>query len=390
MKKLLFVFGTRPEAIKMAPLIREFGKFPDLFVVKVCVTGQQREMLDQALSLFQIVPDYDLQIMQPGQDLCGITSRVLTGLNEVLEIVIPDLVVVQGDTTTTFAAALSAFYRKIPVVHIEAGLRTFDKFSPWPEEMNRCLTSRLATWHFAPTEKAKQNLVNENIPDDQIIVSGNTVIDALQWIVKRIHDGDIPEAEIIRSLCHDGYDTSRLHDNRKLILITGHRRENFGEGFRNICHAIRNISVKYPDIDLVWPVHLNPNVSYPVRDILGEESANKNVFLIKPLNYISIVYLMDKSYLVLTDSGGIQEEAPALGKPVLVMRDTTERPEGVEAGTVKLVGTDCDKIESEVSSLLTDPVLYKRMSQALNPYGDGNAAEKIVSYFMNLYPRNDP
>lgn len=390
MKKLLFVFGTRPEAIKMAPLIREFSKFPDLFVVKVCVTGQQREMLDQALSLFQIVPDYDLQIMQPGQDLCRITSRVLTGLNEVLENVIPDLVVVQGDTTTTFTAALSAFYHKIPVIHIEAGLRTFDRFNPFPEEINRCLTSSLTTWHFAPTAKAKQNLLNENIPDDQIIVSGNTVIDALQWIVKRIRDGDIPEAEIIRSLCHDGYDTSRLHNNRKLILVTGHRRENFGEGFRNICHAIRNISVKYSDIDLVWPVHLNPNVLKPVSDILDKEAVNKNVFLIKPLNYISFIYLMDKSYLVLTDSGGLQEEAPALGKPVLVMRDTTERPEGVEAGTVRLVGTERENIESGVSALLTDPVLYKRMSQAVNPYGDGKAAEKIVSYFMNLYPRNDP
>lgn len=373
----------------MAPLIREFKKYPDFFDVKACVTGQQREMLDQVLSLFQIMPDYDLQIMQPGQDLCGITSRVLTGLNEVLAKVIPDLVVVQGDTTTTFTAALTAFYHKIPVIHIEAGLRTFDRFNPWPEETNRCLTSRLATWHFTPTEKARQNLLFENIPGDHIIVCGNTVIDALHYIKDQIHIGEIPETEIIKSLHYNGYDVGRLNNNRKLILITGHRRENFGEGFRNICHAIRNISFKYPDIDLVWPVHLNPNVLKPVSDILDKEAVNKNVFLIKPLNYISFIYLMDKSYLVLTDSGGIQEEAPALGKPVLVMRDTTERPEGVEAGTVRLVGTERENIESGVSGLLTDPVLYQRMSKAVNPYGDGKAAEKIVSYFMNLYPGND-
>lgn len=388
-RKLLFVFGTRPEAIKMAPLIREFKKFPAYFEVQVCSTGQQREMLDQALSLFHITPDRDLHIMKPNQELCGMTSRILSGLDEILRSVNPDLVFVQGDTTTSVTAALAAFYCRIPVAHIEAGLRSHNICNPWPEEMNRSLIGRLATWHFAPTTEARQNLLVENIQSDHIIVTGNTVIDALLWIIKRIHEGDIPETEIIKTLLNEGYDTSRLNKNRKLILITGHRRDNFGDGFQNICHAIRNISMKHPEVDLVYPVHLNPNVLGPVHEILGKEPVSPNVFLMKPLDYLSFIYLMSKSYIVLTDSGGIQEEAPALGKPVLLMRNTTERPEGVEAGTVNLVGTDRVKIEKGVRSLLKDQVLYNRMSRALNPYGDGKAAERIVRFFMDLYQAHD-
>jgi len=388
-RKLLFVFGTRPEALKMAPLIREFREHPALFEVKVCVSGQQREMLDQALSICQISPDYDLNIMQPGQDLCTVTSRILSKLDKVLEIDDPDMVIVQGDTTTSLAASISAFYRKIPITHIEAGLRTFNKFSPWPEEMNRCLTSQLATWHFAPTVVSKNNLLAENIQPEQIMISGNTIIDELKWMVKRIESGDIPEKEIETSLLGKGYDIHRLKDNRKLILITGHRRESFGKGFQNICHAIRNISLVHPEVDLVFPVHLNPNVREPVHEILGEFQSDNNIFLLEPLDYPLFVYLLSKSYLVLTDSGGIQEEAPAFGLPVLLMRDTTERPEGVEAGTVRLVGTKREEIEFGVSSLLNDPVLYKRMSQASNPYGDGNAAKRIVDFFISQNRDND-
>lgn len=373
----------------MAPLIREFEKFPAYFDIQVCSTGQQREMLDQVLSLFSIIPDQDLNLMEPDQDLCGLTSRILSGMDGILRSVNPDLVFVQGDTTTSVTAALAAFYRRIPVAHIEAGLRSHDKYNPWPEEMNRSMTGSLATWHFTPTLKAKQNLLAENIQSDHIIVTGNTVIDALQWIVKRIHDGDISETEIIKTLFNEQYDTSRLNECRKLILITGHRRESLGDGLLNICSAIRNISVKFPEVDLVYPVHLNPNVLGPVHEILGKEPVSPNVFLMKPLDYLSFIYLMSKSYIVLTDSGGIQEEAPALGKPVLLMRNTTERPEGVEAGTVNLVGTDRVKIEKGVRSLLKDQVLYNRMSRALNPYGDGKAAERIVRFFMDLYQAHD-
>ena len=382
MRKILLVFGTRPEAIKMAPLVHEFKKHPIQFETKVCVTGQHREMLDQVLDLFQIVPDVDLNIMKSGQDLYDVTSRVLLGMRDVLEDLKPDLVFVHGDTTTSSAAALAAFYRRIPVAHVEAGLRTGDIYSPWPEEMNRQITGRIATYHFAPTLLSRQNLLKENVDAQHIVVTGNTVIDALHWVVNKIHSEQGLLDSLGDSVRNYGYDIDRLTTGKRLVLITGHRRENFGDGFLNICHAIRSLSNKYSEVDFVYPVHLNPNVRKPVLEILGD--ASDNVFLINPLQYLPFVFLMEQSYLILTDSGGIQEEAPGLGKPVLVMRDTTERPEAVEAGTVLLVGADQQRIEQGVSRLLEDSVLYKKMSEAVNPYGDGLASKRIVDYIMSL------
>ena len=380
-QNILLVFGTRPEAIKMLPLVHEFRKYPELFNTKVCVTGQHREMLDQVLALFQVVPDVDLDIMRSGQDLYDITSRVLLGMRDVLDSTKPDVVLVHGDTTTSMAAALAAYYRQVTVAHVEAGLRTRNIYSPWPEEINRQITGRLATYHFAPTQLSKQNLMDEHVDARNIIVTGNTVIDALHWVVKRIQSDDVLKGTMHNSILHYGYDTGRLDAGRRLVLITGHRRENFGEGFKNICHAIKELALQYPDVDYVYPVHLNPNVRTPVMEILGESA--ENVFLIDPLPYMEFVSLMEQSYLILTDSGGIQEEAPGLGKPVLVMRDTTERPEAVEAGTVLLVGTDKGKIKDSVSLLLNDASSYKRMSDAVNPYGDGNACGRIVDYLSN-------
>ncbi len=376
MKKILLVFGTRPEAIKMAPLVHEFKKYPDSFETIVCVTGQHREMLDQVLELFQIVPDYDLNIMKPNQDLYDVTSRILLGMRDVLKEVTPDVVFVHGDTTTSTASALAAFYQQIPVAHVEAGLRTGNIYSPWPEEMNRLITGRIAAYNFSPTPLSKQNLLKENVAESTITVTGNTVIDALQWVVKKIETEQALSASLQAELLAMGYDTNRLAEGKRLVLITGHRRENFGEGFLNICHAIKTLSQQYPDVDFVYPMHLNPNVRKPVMEILGDNAAN--IFLIEPLQYLQFVYLMEKSYLILTDSGGVQEEAPGLGKPVLVMRDTTERPEAVEAGTVLLVGTNRDKIEQGVSNLLEDSVLYTKMSEAINPYGDGLACGRII------------
>ena len=380
-QNILLVFGTRPEAIKMLPLVHEFRKYPELFNTKVCVTGQHREMLDQVLALFQVVPDVDLDIMRSGQDLYDITSRVLLGMRDVLDSTKPDVVLVHGDTTTSMAAALAAYYRQVTVAHVEAGLRTRNIYSPWPEEINRQITGRLATYHFAPTQLSKQNLMDEHVDARNIIVTGNTVIDALHWVVKRIQSDDVLKGTMHNSILHYGYDTGRLNAERRLVLITGHRRENFGEGFKNICHAIKELALQYPDVDYVYPLHLNPNVRKPVMEILGESA--ENVFLIDPLPYMEFVSLMEQSYLILTDSGGIQEEAPGLGKPVLVMRDTTERPEAVEAGTVLLVGTDKGKIKDSVSLLLNDASSYKRMSDAVNPYGDGNACGRIVDYLSN-------
>lgn len=382
MKRLLFVFGTRPEAIKMAPLVHAFKKQVDSFETIVCVTGQHREMLDQVLGLFQIVPDFDLNIMRPNQDLYDVTSRVLLGMRDVLKELKPDMVFVHGDTTTSSAAALAAFYQQIPVAHVEAGLRTGNIYSPWPEEMNRSITGRIATYHFAPTLCSKNNLLAEHVAERSILVTGNTVIDALHWVVNKIACDSKLQDEIRHEVKLAGYDIMRLEEGQKLILITGHRRENFGDGFLNICHAIASLAEKYPHVDFVYPMHLNPNVRKPVLDILRE--GKPNVFLIEPLQYLQFVYLMERSYVVLTDSGGIQEEAPGLGKPVLVMRDTTERPEAVEAGTVMLVGADRDRIEIAVSSLLEDKGLYEKMSKAVNPYGDGKACERIVDFLMEL------
>ena len=377
--KVMLVFGTRPEAIKMAPLVKEFQKYPDKFKTIVCVTGQHREMLDQVLRIFEIVPDYDLNIMKQGQDLYDVTSRVLLGMRDVLKKVQPDVVLVHGDTTTSTAAALAAFYQQIPVGHVEAGLRTHNIYSPWPEEMNRQITGRIATYHFAPTSLSRQNLLVENVKPEQIIVTGNTVIDALYMVVDKIKSDKILDKELEEVLLHSGYDVNRLSEGKKLVLITGHRRENFGEGFISICKAIQALTQKYPDVDFVYPMHLNPNVRRPIHEVFGVDLSNLgNMFFIEPLEYLSFVYLMEKSTIVLTDSGGIQEEAPGLGKPVLVMRDTTERPEALEAGTVKLVGTDFDKIVGEVSELLTNREYYERMSKAVNPYGDGMACERIV------------
>ena len=376
MKKILLVFGTRPEAIKMAPLVKKLQEYPEQFQTIVCVTGQHREMLDQVLRLFDITPDYDLNIMKPNQDLYDITSRILLGMRDVLKEVQPDIVLVHGDTTTSMAAALAAFYQQIPVGHVEAGLRTGKIYSPWPEEMNRLITGRITTHHFSPTPLAKENLLKENVDEKQIIVTGNTVIDALQMVVKRLAEDKALANEVATKIDQMGYDVQRLDGNRRMVLITGHRRENFGEGFLNICHAIKHLAEQYKDVDFVYPMHLNPNVRKPVLEILGEKT--DNVFLIEPLDYLPFVYMMQHSTLILTDSGGVQEEAPGLGKPVLVMRDTTERPEAVEAGTVLLVGTNREKIEQGVSMLLDDADIYRRMSEAVNPYGDGRACERIA------------
>ena len=377
MKNMMLVFGTRPEAIKMSPLVKEFQKYPEKFETIVCVTGQHREMLDQVLRIFDIQPDYDLNIMKQGQDLYDVTARVLTGMRDVLKETRPDIVLVHGDTTTSTAAALAAFYQQIPVGHIEAGLQTHNIYSPWPEEVNRQITGRIATYHFAPTSLSKDNLLQEGISGEQIIVTGNTVIDALYMVVEKIKNDGILSCELEKVLKASGYDISRLSDGRKLVLITGHRRENFGDGFISMCKAIKSLSEKYPEVDFVYPMHLNPNVRKPIHEVFGE-SQRANLFFIEPLEYLSFVYLMEKSAIVLTDSGGIQEEAPGLGKPVLVMRDTTERPEALEAGTVKLVGTDYDKIVNEVSGLLDSQEYYEKMSKAINPYGDGKACSRIV------------
>lgn len=377
MKTILLVFGTRPEAIKMAPLVKKFQQYPNDFRTVVCVTGQHREMLDQVLQIFEINPDYDLNIMKQGQDLYDVTSRVLVGLRDVLKAVLPDVVLVHGDTTTSMAAALAAFYQQIPVGHVEAWLRTHNIYSPWPEEINRQLTGRIATYHFAPTPLSRQNLMNEGVRSTHIHVTGNTVIDALYWVVDRIkRDGALAQT-LNGELLHSRYDVNRLSQGKKLVLITGHRRENFGNGFMQICKAIKTLVEKYPEVDFVYPMHLNPNVRKPIHEAFDGRSYD-NMYFIEPLEYLSFVYLMEKSTIVLTDSGGIQEEAPGLGKPVLVMRDTTERPEALEAGTVKLVGTNYDKIVQEVSLLLEDDAYYKKMSEAVNPYGDGKACERIV------------
>lgn len=379
MKTIMLVFGTRPEAIKMAPLVKEFQKYPETFKTVVCVTGQHRQMLDQVLQLFEITPDYDLNIMKQGQDLYDVTARVLTGIRDVLQEAKPDVVLVHGDTTTSTAAALASFYKQIPVGHVEAGLRTHNIYSPWPEEMNRQITGRIATYNFAPTPLSKQNLLREAVAEDSITVTGNTVIDALYWVVNKIKTDTALNGELQGLLAQAGYDVNRLADGKNLVLITGHRRENFGDGFINMCTAIRDLTQKYPDVDFVYPMHLNPNVRKPIHEVFGEDLSNLgNMFFIEPLEYLSFVYLMEKSNIVLTDSGGIQEEAPGLGKPVLVMRDTTERPEALEAGTVKLVGTDYDMIVNEVSLLLDDQAHYDAMSKAVNPYGDGLACERIV------------
>lgn len=383
MKKVLLVFGTRPEAIKMAPLVMELQKQKERIETVVCVTGQHREMLDQVLEIFDIKPDYDLNIMKRGQDLYDVTARVLTGMREVLKEIKPDIVLVHGDTTTSTAAALAAFYQQIPVGHVEAGLRTHNIYSPWPEEMNRLLTGRLATYHFSPTPLSRNNLIKESINDRNIIVTGNTVIDALYWVVDKIKNNKELDNELESVLSKAGYDVNRLDNGKKLVLITGHRRENFGDGFINMCTAIKDLTVKYPNVDFVYPMHLNPNVRKPIHEVFGEDlSGLKNMFFIEPLEYLSFVYLMEKSSIVLTDSGGIQEEAPGLGKPVLVMRDTTERPEALDAGTVKLVGTDYNKIVNEVSSLIDDKAAYEKMSKAVNPYGDGLACGRIVNALL--------
>lgn len=379
MKTVMLVFGTRPEAIKMAPLVKEFQKHPDSFRTLVCVTGQHRQMLDQVLEIFDIRPDYDLNIMRQGQDLYDVTARVLTGMRDVLAEARPDIVLVHGDTTTSTAAALAAFYRQIPVGHVEAGLRTHNIYSPWPEEMNRQITGRLASLHFAPTPLSRANLLAEGIPADKITVTGNTVIDALHMVTDKIRSNPELGRALTRQLAEAGYDTRRT-DSRRLVLITGHRRENFGDGFISMCRAIKALSEKYPEVDFVYPMHLNPNVRKPIHEVFGEDlDGLGNMFFIEPLEYLSFVFLMEKAHIVLTDSGGIQEEAPGLGKPVLVMRDTTERPEALEAGTVRLVGTDFDKIVNEVSALLDDTARYESMSRATNPYGDGNACPRILS-----------
>ncbi len=406
MKTVMLVFGTRPEAIKMAPLVKEFQKYPEAFKTVVCVTGQHRQMLDQVLQLFEIAPDYDLNIMKQGQDLYDVTARVLVGMRDVLKEAQPDVVLVHGDTTTSTAAALAAFYQQIPVGHVEAGLRTHNIYSPWPEEMNRQITGRIATYNFAPTQLSKANLLREAVAEESITVTGNTVIDALHWVVNKIKEGQALNSELKNLLAQAGYDVTRLDGGRKLVLITGHRRENFGDGFIHMCTAIKDLTMKYPDVDFVYPMHLNPNVRKPIAEVFGspiptlpnregsptgggqegthipplrgEAKRGLNMFFIEPLEYLSFVYLMEKSTIVLTDSGGIQEEAPGLGKPVLVMRDTTERPEALEAGTVKLVGTDYDKIMSEVSKLLDDAAYYDKMSKAVNPYGDGLTCSRIV------------
>jgi len=373
----MLVFGTRPEAIKMAPLVKAFQTDTENFKTIVCVTGQHRQMLDQVLNLFEITPDYDLNIMQAGQDLYDITSRVLIGMRDILEKTKPDVVLVHGDTTTSTAAALAAFYKQIPVGHVEAGLRTNDIYSPWPEEMNRQITGRISVYDFAPTPLSKQNLLRENVSEDKIFVTGNTVIDALHWVVKKLKSSSSMQTELSAFMKTTGYDPARLDNGKRLVLITGHRRENFGDGFISMCSAIKSLNMKYPDVDFVYPMHLNPNVRKPIHEVFGEVPPG-NMFFIEPLDYLPFVFMMEKSYLVLTDSGGIQEEAPGLGKPVLVMRNTTERPEALDAGTVKLVGTDFDLIVSEVSKLIEDSNHYHKMSHAVNPYGDGMACPRIL------------
>ena len=381
MKKIMLVFGTRPEAIKMAPLVKEFEKHPDEFDTIVCVTGQHREMLDQVLKIFDIKPNYDLNIMKQGQDLYDVTCRVLTGMRDVLKEVQPDVVLVHGDTTTSTASALAAFYQQIPVGHVEAGLRTRNIYSPWPEEMNRQITGRIATYNFSPTQLSRQNLLEERVDDEKITVTGNTVIDALYWVVEKIKNDKDLSKELQDILLKAGYNTNRLNNGRRLVLITGHRRENFGDGFIHICNAIKTLTQNYPDVDFVYPMHLNPNVRKPIHEVFGEDLSDLgNMFFIEPLEYLSFVYLMEKSSIVLTDSGGIQEEAPGLGKPVLVMRNTTERPEALDAGTVKLVGTDYDMILNSVSTLLNNKEEYNKMSKAVNPYGDGKACGRIVDF----------
>ncbi len=375
----MLVFGTRPEAIKMAPLVKEFQKYPQDFETIVCVTGQHREMLDQVLQIFEIMPNYDLNIMKQGQDLYDVTARVLTGMRDVLKETQPDVVLVHGDTTTSTAAALAAFYQQITVGHVEAGLRTGNIYSPWPEEMNRLITGRIATYNFSPTPLSQKNLLKENVNPESITVTGNTVIDALYMVVEKFKTNMALGKEQVAVLKKAGYDTDRLANGKKLVLITGHRRENFGDGFISMCTAIKDLKDKYPKVDFVYPMHLNPNVRKPIHEVFGEDLEGLgNMFFVEPLEYLSFVYLMEKSNLVLTDSGGIQEEAPGLGKPVLVMRDTTERPEALSAGTVKLVGTNYDKIVNEVSALLDDEAHYNEMSQAVNPYGDGFACGRIV------------
>ena len=388
MKKIMLVFGTRPEAIKMCPLVKEFQKYPEDFKTVVCVTGQHREMLDQVLQIFDVKPDYDLNIMKQGQDLYDVTARVLVGMRDILDTVKPDVVLVHGDTTTSMAAAMAAFYRQIPVGHVEAGLRTHNLYSPWPEEMNRQVTGRIAEYDFAPTPLSRQNLLDEGVPEEKITVTGNTVIDALHWVVENVmKKGYAPEDPLVASL---------PQDDRRMVLITGHRRENFGEGFISMCTAIRDLARKYPEVDFVYPMHLNPNVRKPIRQIFGEMAGQAghddrvshdgnvipgstgNLFFIEPLDYLDFVYLMSRSYIVLTDSGGIQEEAPGLGKPVLVMRDTTERPEAVEAGTVILAGTETEAMASAAERLLDDSDFYHRMAHAVNPYGDGKASARIA------------
>ena len=378
----MLVFGTRPEAIKMCPLVKAFQKDTKNFETIVCVTGQHREMLDQVLTIFDVKPDYDLNIMKPGQDLTDVTARVLTGLRDVFKECRPDVVLVHGDTTTSTAGALAAFYAQIPVGHVEAGLRTHNIYSPWPEEMNRQITGRIATYNFSPTPLSEKNLLEENV-HGKIVVTGNTVIDALHMVVEKLKNDIALAKEQEEILAKAGYDVMRLKDGKKLVLITGHRRENFGEGFIRMVTAMKDLSEKYPDVDFVYPMHLNPNVRKPIHDVFGEDLTRPNFFFIEPLQYLEFVYLMEKSTIVLTDSGGIQEEAPGLGKPVLVMRDTTERPEALESGTVHLVGTDYDKIINEVSTLLEDDTAYEKMSKAVNPYGDGKACGRIVNALRN-------
>lgn len=382
MKKVMLVFGTRPEAIKMCPLVKEFQKDTKNFETIVCVTGQHREMLDQVLTIFDVKPDYDLNIMKQGQDLTDVTARVLTGLRDVFKECRPDVVLVHGDTTTSTAGALAAFYAQIPVGHVEAGLRTHNIYSPWPEEMNRQITGRIATYNFSPTPLSEKNLLEEKV-HGKIVVTGNTVIDALHMVVEKLKNDIALTKEQEEILAKAGYDVMRLKDGKKLVLITGHRRENFGEGFIRMVTAMKDLSEKYPDVDFVYPMHLNPNVRKPIHEVFGEDLTRPNFFFIEPLQYLEFVYLMEKSTIVLTDSGGIQEEAPGLGKPVLVMRDTTERPEALESGTVHLVGTDYDKIFNEVSTLLEDDTAYEKMSKAVNPYGDGKACGRIVNALRN-------
>lgn len=384
MKNIMMVFGTRPEAIKMCPLVKKLQEQSSCFKTIVCVTGQHREMLDHVLTFFDVKPDFDLDIMKPGQDLTDVTSRVLLGMRDVFKVCNPDIVLVHGDTTTSTAAAIAAFYQRIPVGHIEAGLRTGNIYSPWPEEMNRQITGRISSYNFSPTSVSEMNLKSENV-HGEIFVTGNTVIDALHYVVKKLNNNVELAESVKESLAEAGYDISRVDSGKRLVLITGHRRENFGDGFINIVSAIKELSQLYPNVDFVYPMHLNPNVRKPIHMVLGDDlNKQSNLFFIEPLQYIEFVYLMEKSTLVLTDSGGIQEEAPGLAKPVLVMRDTTERPEALSSGTVHLVGTDFDKIINEVRTLLDDKMAYEKMSKAVNPYGDGFACDRIINVLKKI------